>query len=109
MSAYEEVPNKLLVILPKTLILPVWIIDPVLKKEPLKIIVSALVDNRVVPVSPCIEVEPVTCNEPEILTAVLNKLPVNDWAVTLFVTVMEFRLASEPDTMTFFQFGMFFY
>jgi hypothetical protein len=35
--------------------------------------------------------------------------PENMLAVTLVLTNKEFKVAFEPDTMTFFQFGMLFY
>ena len=39
--------------------------------------------------------------------AVPNKEPVNEVAVTLVVTFKEFREASDPDNITFFQLGIF--
>jgi hypothetical protein len=93
--------------------------------------VSALALSTVVP-SPLFKiVEPLTFNDPVIKTSCLNGLtyeavraldalvavpykePVNDPlktdAVTEFATYNELRLASEPLTMTFFQFGIVYY
>jgi hypothetical protein len=39
--------------------------------------------------------------------AVPNNEPVNEVATTLFVTLSEFNEASDPDTISFFQFGIY--
>ena len=125
--------------------LPVEMIDPVVKSDPVNTNVSAFEDNNVVPLSPIIFVDPVTVKEPDITTfwfslltedavdeneaeiafntyddvfafdavkawvaydEVPNSEPVNEEALTNVVTFSEFRLASDPDTISFFQFGI---
>jgi hypothetical protein len=66
--------------------------------DPVNINVSALVENELVPIVL------VTFKLPVILTdPVVFKLPV---IVEPLTTLREFNDASEPDTMTFFQFGI---
>ena len=71
MVAYDAVPNNELVIL-VILKLPVEIIEPLVNSEPVKVKVSALAENTVVPVAPTNVVEPVTIKLP-----VITALPVN--------------------------------
>ena len=65
--ANEAVPNKDPVIPPNTLKLPVALIDPDVKIDPVNINVSAFVE-KLVPVPPNILTDPVTFNEPETVT-----------------------------------------
>ena len=97
-TAYDAVPNSEPVIPPKTLKLPVAEKEPDVNIEPVKVSWSALVENAVVPT--VLD----TFKLPEILTdPVVFKLPV---IVEPLTTFSEFKDASEPDTMTFFQFGI---
>ena len=77
--AYEAVPNK------EPVIPFVTFKVPDIAAEPVNIIVSTLAENKV-PVDPLIPKDPV------------RVIPLD--------TFREFRLASEPETMTFFQLGM---
>jgi hypothetical protein len=68
---------------PVNIVVPINVLDPLVNK---------------LPVTVCV---PINVFEP-----LAFKLPV---IVTPFVTLREFRAASEPDTMTFFQFGILYY
>ena len=65
--ANDAVPNNDPVIPPNTLKLPVALIDPDVKIDPVNINVSAFVE-KLVPVLPNILIDPVTFNEPETVT-----------------------------------------
>ena len=49
----------------------------------------------------------IACEELTAKEAVPKSEPVKDWATTLVATFIEFKLASEPDTITFFQLGIY--
>ena len=84
--AYDAVPNSESVIPPFTLKLPVAEKEPDVNIEPENTSVSAFAENTVVLTVPK-----------------TVKLPV---IVEPLTTLREFNVASEPDTMTFFQFGI---
>jgi hypothetical protein len=107
--AYDAVPNSEPVIPPFTLKLPVAEMDPEVYKEPENISVSAFAENTVVPAVPetaklpaVVANDAVPNSEPVIPPSTL-KLPD---IIEPLVTFSEFKDASEPDTMTFFQFGI---
>ena len=54
----------------------------------------------------CDEPEPYTVNEGPLIVSFDDEMNILE-AVTLVVTKIEFNAASEPDTMTFFQFGIY--
>jgi hypothetical protein len=102
--AYDAVPNSEPVIPPFTLKLPVAEMDPEVYKEPENTSVSAFAENTVVPAAPetaklpVIDSLPITVRDPVVL--ILPDI------VEPLTTLREFNVASEPDTMTFFQFGI---
>ena len=49
----------------------------------------------------------IACEELTAKEAVPKSDPVKDCATTLVATFIEFKLASEPDTITFFQLGIY--
>jgi hypothetical protein len=96
-------------VVPVKILLPIWVVEPLIFKLPVKKLLPNVKIDPVVIKLPEVNIEPENI---KVSTLAENIVPVEPLMATdpvmlaPLAILTEFRLASEPDTMTFFQLGI---